>query len=170
MPNTVGRIRRHLVTILTLKVWKVSVWKEYSHFVQKDPQVTCALFFRGHPFGSQEGTRLGTIQSSETGSGGGAQQACGAASSFLLPILGSGLCRQEGRLGRQAQESRALLTRGLLGLGQACGCHIPRGDISLLWPFFKDLEGGQWACASVTQEGAMPNQSQCQQWRGRTVA
>lgn len=39
--------------------------------------------------------------------------------------------------------------------------------ISLLWPFFKDLEGGQRACASVRQEDVMPNQSTVD---GRTAA
>lgn len=160
-----------MVTILTLKFGKFLFGKSTdSHFVQKDPQVTCAFFFPGHPLGSQEGKCLGTVQSSETGSDSGCPAGLWCSSSFSLPFLSSGLCRQEGRLGRQALESPALLTWGLLGLGQAWGCHIPRSDISLLWPFFKDLEGGQWACASVTQEGVMPNQPQCQQWRGRTVA
>lgn len=42
--------------------------------------------------------------------------------------------------------------------------------ISLLWPFFKDLEGGQRVCASVRQEGVRPKPVPGSTVDGRTVA
>lgn len=102
LPNTVGRIRRHLVTILTLKVRKVSVWKEYR-------QPFCSEGFPGHvcfllPWTSSWFTGEHALERSKAprlAVTAGAQQACGAASSFLLPCLGPGLCRRRGgRRGR----------------------------------------------------------------------
>lgn len=92
-----------MVTILTLKVWKVSVWKSTdSHFVQKDPQVTCAFFFPGHPLGSQEGTCLGTVQSSETGSDGRCPAGLWCSLILLASLPGPWTLQEEGRPGRQA--------------------------------------------------------------------